>query len=107
MRLLERYEWWRFEPHQEWAAPCAGTANYFGSYAAGILRNSRVIYSYAPDYPAAVRHIERGVRYRAFFFDPRTGVEHPLGKVRAGRGGAWPIPRQPTMQDWTLVLEST
>jgi hypothetical protein len=110
-RLLERCEWRRFEPHQEWVEPCAGKANYFGSYAAGIPRNVRVIYSYHPNYPwakpAVVRHIERGVRYRAFFFDPRTGVQHPLGKVRANRGGEWPIPMQPTMQDWVLVLEAT
>ena len=35
-RLLERYEWWRFEPHPEWAEPHWTKENYSAPYAAGI-----------------------------------------------------------------------
>jgi len=34
--LLERFEWWRFEPHPEWIEPHWNKENYFQPYAAGI-----------------------------------------------------------------------
>jgi hypothetical protein len=109
-RLLERYEWWRFEPHQEWISPAAGEDDYFGAYAAGIPGEVRVIYLYSPAVPwqaepMEVKHIEPGPAYTAFYFDPRTGREHPLGTVQPGPDGAWPVPVQPEMTDWILVLE--
>lgn len=108
-RLLERYQWWRFEPHQEWICPAAGEDDYFGPYAAGIPGEVRVIYFWHPTAPWSntmlVRNIERSARYRAFFFDPRHGREYPLGPVQPDAEGAWPVPVQPTMQDWVLVLE--
>ena len=38
--------------------------------------------------PMKVRRIEPGVRYRAMFYDPRTGAEHPLGVVKPDARGA-------------------
>ncbi len=35
-RLLERYEWWRFEPHPEWVDPHVGEKNWQAPSAAGI-----------------------------------------------------------------------
>ena len=108
-RLLQRYPWWRFEPHQDWVAPAAGEDDYFGPYAAGIPGEVRVIYIYRPTFPwskeaTKLRDLEPGIRYTAFYFDPRTGREHPLGRVRAEADGAWTVPVQPTLQDWVLVL---
>ena len=51
-----------------------------------------------------------GRAYNAFWWDPRTGAEHPLGRVQpdapggAGTGGAWTIPMQPELTDWVLAL---
>lgn len=110
--LLERYEWWRFEPHQEWIQPSASPNDYFASYAAGIPGEVRVIYSYWPNLPwipedkrMKVNSIEPGVQYKAFFFDPRNGDEYPIGLTDATDDGTWPVPMHPTMQDWLLVLE--
>jgi hypothetical protein len=109
-RLLARYPWWKFEPHQEWIDPAAGKDDYFAPYAAGIPGQVRVIYLYRPRFPwdatcPTVKKIEPGVRYRAFYFDPRTGREHPLGTVEPGPEGTWPVPIQPVLEDWVLVLE--
>jgi hypothetical protein len=108
--LFQRYPWWRFQPHQEWVDPRAGEDDYFGPYAAGIPEQVRVIYLYRPDapwraQPTKVTNVEPDVRYRASFFDPRRGREHPLGPVQPGSDGAWAVPVQPTLQDWVLVME--
>ena len=107
--LLERYEWWRFAPHPEWIEPHAGEADWRGPYAAGIPGRVRMFYWWHGTVPwggrMSVRRLERNVRYRGFFFDPRTGRRHPLGIVRPDKRGAWTIPYQPDMADWVMVLE--
>lgn len=108
-RLLQRYEWWRFTTHPEWTDPAGGPENVDAPFAAGIPGVVRVIYFYTPTQPwssaARVCLLEEGVQYQAFFWDPRTGQEFPLGEVKAGGDGAWTIPVQPEMKDWVLVLE--
>jgi hypothetical protein len=103
-RLLERFESWRFDPHPDWVHPASGKETYFACYAAGVPRKVRVIYAYGA--APTVRKLERGIRYRAFFFDPRDGREHRLGVVRPDRKHDWRAPERPTMQDWVLVLEA-
>ena len=39
-RLLERFEWWRFEPHQEWVDPAGSAEDYNRPFAAGIRDKS-------------------------------------------------------------------
>ena len=117
-KLLERFEWWRFEPHPEWieqddCAFCEGFYNpkvrhYFVPRAAGIPGDVRIIYFYPflfTSWPKAVLGLEPGTTYRAFFFNPSTGEEHDLGCVAAG-DGRWPIPNVPVARDWLLVLTS-
>ena len=43
-RLLERFPWWRFEPHPEWVEPHWNKDNYFQPYAAGIPGEVRVMF---------------------------------------------------------------
>ena len=110
-RLLERYPWHQFEPHQDWVSPSAGADNVNAMFAAGISGVVRVIYFFDPAFPwraelrMEVMHIEPNVGYTAFYWNPRNGEEHPLGTVEPDATGAWPIPVQPTMSDWVLVLE--
>jgi len=109
-RLLERYEWWTFEPHQEWVRPQGGAADVNAPFAAGIPGKIRVIYFYSPSCPWSsdliVEAIEPDTRYRAFFYDPRNGEEHDLGRVNPEPDGRWRIPVQPTLEDWVLVMEN-
>jgi hypothetical protein len=106
-RLLERYEWWRFEPHPEWIEPHWTPENYAAPYAAGIPGKVRMIYWPCTWALPVVHNLETGVAYRAFLFSPVDGSEHDLGTVGAGADGDWHLPlnRQPIYQDWLLVLE--
>lgn len=108
-RLLERYEWWRFAPHQDWVDPSADSRNVLGPYCAGIPEAVRVYYFPTPIAPwtqlQLVAALEQNIEYRAFFFDPKTGNEHPIGKVNSQADGTWRIPAPPIIQDWALVLE--
>ena len=112
-RLLERYPWWQFRPHQEWTNRPSGPENWFLVYAAGIPRVVRVLYEYTPVYTYegdAGRHwvlgLEQDVAYTAYFYDPRTGQEHNLGAVRGNAEGKWRVPVEPVATDWVIVLEA-
>jgi hypothetical protein len=102
-RLLERYEWWRFEPHPEWVEPHWNHEEYFHPYAAGIPKEVRMFFT-GSGY-MLVKKLERNVSYRAFWFDPATGKELPIGVIRGDKKGQWRAPVLPILQFWVLVLE--
>jgi Protein of unknown function (DUF4038) len=108
-KLLEKYPWWRFEPHPEWAPGC---------YAAGIPGEVRFIYLprrniYNWDGPE-VKNLESDVNWHAYYFDPATGRKFDQGTIKAtpkpGDTNATPVSFKknvPSPQDWVLVLENT
>lgn len=107
-RLLERYQWWRFEPHPEWIENHATVDHPERPYAAGIPGEIRVCYlPYTCAWtPPTVQDLEAEVRYRAFLFDPKNAGEHDLGCVEPDAAGSWKLPAPlPLYQDWVLVLE--
>jgi len=115
-KLLERYPWWQLEPHPEWVKRCwyftAGDTHswkrdkHYTCYAAGIPRELRIIYFPIQRFPRPViGDIESDVTYRAFFFDPTTAREFPLGKVEPNEKGEWAPPSPFMAQDGILVLE--
>ena len=110
-KLLQRYEWWHFEPHQDWVDPSGSTENVDLPFAAGIPGKVRIIYFYSPGFPwmsrpIVVKNIEPEISYHAFFWNPRIGKEHPLGIINPDADGSWEVPLQPTLSDWGLVLEA-
>ncbi|MBN1581829.1 MAG: DUF4038 domain-containing protein [Anaerolineae bacterium] len=111
-RLLERYEWWRFEPHPEWVDPHWDESDYFRAYAAGIPGQLRVVFWPSTFSSGLIKHIEPGVPYRAFLFNPVNGDELPLDAVVPDENGDWALPIgnagwrvMPLFQDWVLVME--
>jgi hypothetical protein len=110
-RLLERYPWRQFEPHPEWAEPHHTPENRRLIYVAGIPGQVRVAFIPAEaswvawSGRAAIKELEAGLAYHAFYFDPRTGREYDLGTVTADAQGQWLLPRPPIFQDWVVVLE--
>ncbi len=104
-KLLERYNWWRIEPHPEWVEPRWSKANYELPYAAGIPGELRLIFLPLLFEGPKVASLESAVSYRAFYFDPATGKERDLGKVEPDDTGTWQAPLPPTFADWLLVLE--
>lgn len=106
--LLERYEWWRFEPHQDWIEPAASQDNPNAPFAAGIPGQVRVIFLPSGVWGVTIKAIEPGASYRAFLFNPVDAAEHDLGQVKPDANASWRVPLNmpPIYQDWILVLES-
>lgn len=105
-RLLERYRWWEFEQHPEWAEPHATPENYRLTYAAGIPRSVRFFYLPTHSALSFVKEIEKDISYRAFYIDPGNGNEVALGKVIPDEKGEWQPPKPPIFSDWVLVMEN-
>jgi hypothetical protein len=111
-RFLERFPWWRFEPHPEWIEPRGNEQDFFLPYAAGIPDEVRIIFLPSPMTHACtlplVKAIEPGVSYRAFLWNPTNATEYPLGAVVPNDRGEWrpPLAWQPIYQDWVLGLVS-
>ncbi len=106
-QLLERYQWWRFEPHLEWIFPVAKDEDCFQPYAAGIPGEIRLFYF--PQFVKesyTVRKLEPNIKYHAYYLDPITGKEFPVGDVESTPEGEWAVPSAPIFQDWVLVLEA-
>ena len=112
-KLLERYRWWKFEPHPEWVAPHWTRDNYLLPSAGGIPGEVRVIFCPQADDKPVVKGLEKGTTYSASLFDPVTGADWPIGTVRPDANGDWQIAMQqkplnpfPLFQDWVVVLEA-
>ncbi|MCX6631173.1 MAG: DUF5060 domain-containing protein [Candidatus Solibacter sp.] len=105
-KLMLRYPFRRIEPHQEWLEPAPPAEEYLPPYAGGIPGELRMAYlAFSGFKPKALRHMESGVNYRAFWFDPVTGEEWKLGTAQGDSAGLWPVPPLPGKYDGLLVLE--
>ncbi len=106
-RFLERYPWWQFEPRIE------PEVQDRRSFAVGIPGKVAVFYltgQWADPKFRGVQgtrlSIETVARYRAYFFNPRTGADVDAGVVTPDADGFWPVPPKPSMDDWVLVLDT-
>lgn len=104
-KLLERYAWWKMEPHPEWVRPHFAKPNYQAAYAAGIPKELRIVFCPPMWDPPQIVSLEPDASYKAFFFNPATGKDHPIGAVTADAQGAWRPPVFPVFQDWVIVME--
>lgn len=104
--LLRRYPWGEMEPHPEWLEPSGRTETW--RYAcAGIPGKLRIAYvSFLWD-PPLVKGLETGVQYQAFYFDPVSGKDVPIGPVHPEADGSWRPAIPPEVHDWVLVLDSS
>jgi len=109
--LLERYPWWRFEPHPEWVEPHHSPQNRMLPYAAGIPGQVRLIFIPSEAVwvlwrgDIVVKGLEAGITYRGFFFSPKTGQEYSLEPITPDAHGDYRLPKPPIFQDWVVVLE--
>jgi hypothetical protein len=102
--LLMRYEWWRFEPHPEWADPHWSERDYMQPYAAGIPGEVRVIYAPVNWNLPKLANLEPNVTYQACLFNPSNGKETDLGPIKADDHGKWQPPVPPIVRDWVILL---
>lgn len=108
-RLLERFPWWEFEPHQDWVEPSGSSSNTGRGFAAGVPGVVRIIYFYdvifAWGSSPYITNLEPDVEYEAYYWDPTNGDEYPLGAVIPDGDNRWQIPFPPYFHDWVLVLQ--
>lgn len=106
-KLLEQYQWWRFESHPEWAGS--------NCISAGIPGEVRFIYIprrniYNWNGPQ-VTNLEPYVNWHCYYFDPATGRKFDQGVIKAiSKDKFAPLTKfqknVPSPQDWVLVLEN-
>jgi hypothetical protein len=105
--LLERYRWWEFVPHKEWMEPHWSAENYLAPHAAGIDKQVKIIYM--PGFMWGgfkVCGLEPGVKYHAYYFDPKNGREYEIGEAVGDAEGKFAPPASKIFQDWIIVLEA-
>ena len=110
-RLLEQFEWWRFEVHPEWIDPHQTAKDRLSSYVAGIPGQVRLIYMpvsairFGRDDQPFLKALEPGIHYNASWFDPKSGDRVPIAVISGDANGDYQLPKPPILQDWVLILE--
>ncbi|MDP6779165.1 MAG: DUF4038 domain-containing protein [Candidatus Latescibacteria bacterium] len=106
-KLLERYPWWRFEPHSEWVDRPATQERMYGAYVGGIPREVRMAFLPSGLWGITLKGLEKDIQYRAYLYDPVTGEDREIGPVDPDEEGSWKLPGvTPIFQDWVLVLDA-
>ncbi|MGI5819389.1 MAG: DUF4038 domain-containing protein [Armatimonadota bacterium] len=103
-RLLERFEWWRIEPHPEWVEPRWSEDDFMAPFAAGIPGELRIFYLFNALPEPTVHGIEPGAGYDAMLVNPSTGERESLGVASGDDDGAWRVPLIRMRRDWLVVL---
>jgi hypothetical protein len=103
-KLFTRYSWWKLEARPEIIEPHWTKGDYWQPFAGQIP--GEVIIAFCPAFtkPAVFHQLESGV-HKAFFFNPATGSEQPIGDITPDADGTWRVPEIPIFQDWVIVLE--
>ena len=105
-RLFEKYQWWDFEPHPDWASYQTNSENpTLGPQCAGIPMDVRLHYMQRP-LPVTLQSLGIESRYTAKLFDPVTGQITKLPNLKADTNGRAPCaPPAGYDHDWVLILE--
>jgi hypothetical protein len=108
-RLLEKFDWWKFEPHPEWVSwqsPKSKHGEFEVPYAAGIPAQVRVIYVPFAE-PVALHGLKAGAPYSIRQFDPRTGAMRKPQSVNADPHGDLICGPESATGDWVAILENS
>jgi hypothetical protein len=104
-KLLERFAYWRIEPHQEWIEPQGTPGEFEPPYAGGIPGQLRLVYvPFTGVKPRALLQMEPGVKYRCVWWNPVSGQETEVGMAQGSESGRWAAPGLPGKYDALLVL---
>jgi hypothetical protein len=103
--ILEKFEWWRFEPHPEWLSSTEEKDDRgLIAAAAGIPGEVRMFY-FAKKTKQKLLQLEPNVKYAVTFISPIDGKEYPSSQsLEADTDGSCDVPHRPINQDWVLVL---
>jgi hypothetical protein len=106
-RLLEKFDWWKFEPHAEWASWQHGNpkhGEFDVPYSAGIPGKVRVVYIPAAE-PVMLHGLGAGFSYSIRRFDPRTGELKDRQRANPDRQGDLVCTPESSTGDWVTILE--
>ena len=106
-RLLERFDWWKFEPHPEWATwPSAATKHgqFEVPYASGIPDKVRIVFVPFAE-PVALHGLGANSKCSIRQFDPRTGETKSPRMATADRRGDVVCAPAATTGDWVAIVE--
>jgi hypothetical protein len=110
--FLNRYPWWRLEPHRDWllieGRPCPhpSAADLTPPHCAAVPGELYVVYIPRGNESRFIKLTNVQTNsYRSAWYNPRTGETTPLGPAIIDRA-EWSIPRRPspTDEDWVLLL---
>jgi hypothetical protein len=105
-KFFSRFPWWELRRHPEWTNESQKENDPYGAIAIGIPKKLRIVYGPMCWDAPAVKAIEPGVAYRAWFYDPCTGDVTQAGDVTPDAEGTWQPPIPPECHDWLVVLEA-
>lgn len=104
-KLLTRYSWWKLEAAPDLIDPRWSNENYWMPFAGRIPGEAILAYT-PPSYKGATFRNLPQATYRAYFFNPASGVETEIGQIKPDTAGSWIIANVPIFQDWVVVLEN-
>ncbi len=119
-QLFERFEWWNFAPHPDWAVYAntelaiakeaksdkAAFDKPYGPFATGIAEKVRLIY--VPESrPVKLQKLAAGATYQAAAFDPTSGAATELGPIKGDALQSATIAKPKTIQadDWVIIVQ--
>lgn len=105
-KFWRRFPWWELQRHDEWLKKPAKDESAYGTIAIGIPGRLRIVYAPMCWDAPGITGLEAGVQYRAWYFDPVSGTEVPLGEASGDAEGSWTPPLPPEVHDWVLVMEA-
>jgi hypothetical protein len=107
-KLLEQYQWWRFQSHPEWVDKDCFAAGIPGEVRF-IYRPKRGIYNWSE---TVVKDLEPDVDWQVYYWDPVSGRKFDQGVIKATAKTGDKYAKQvgfkkkvPSPQDWVLVME--
>lgn len=104
-KLLTRYSWWKLEAAPDLIDPRWSSENYWMPFA-GRIPGEAILAYMPPAYKGATFRNLPQATYRAYFFNPASGVETEIGQIKPDATGSWVIANVPIFQDWVVVLEN-
>jgi hypothetical protein len=102
-QIMERFEWWRFVPRQDWIRD-SDPQKFYQPYSAGISGEIRMIYVYQPISGSYATDLVPGKTYNYRYIDPMCGHEYPIVQFTADETGSWHIGMFPEKKDLVLVI---
>ncbi len=104
--FMARFPWWQCESHPEWVDLAPEADNAYTTIATGIPGKLRIIYVPMLWNSPTIQAIEPGLKYEAYYFDPCTGEDVPIGPVEPDNEGNWTPDGPEEVHDWLIVMEA-